>query len=367
MKIRTRDLSELSSAELEQLQATAEEQISAQQKEFDFDIREFPVELIYSKFTLGSSEDKSEMFVPDYQRELVWSDYQQSRFIESILLNLPIPYIFVADVANGDNAGRLEIVDGSQRIRTIVRFLDNELTLGDLKRLDSLNGFKFENLAYPRQLRLKRKTIRMIEMMGHSDEDARREMFDRLNTGGTRLEEMETRFGTQDGPFLQLVRDLAGYHLFRELCPVSAAREKRREYEELVLRFFAYDEKYLEFSHSVEEFLSDFLREKNNSGFNTEEYETKFVNMLQFVRTYFTNGFKKNPNNLSVPRIRFETISVGVAQALKVEPNLIPENVDVWLESKEFKIHTRSDASNSRPKVKARIEFVKDELLGVEE
>ncbi|MFC4640030.1 DUF262 domain-containing protein [Deinococcus hohokamensis] len=363
-KPRPKDLSALSDLEKEALQEAAEVQIVSQQKEFDFDIREFPVEVIYGKFTTGLDEDRAELFVPDYQRELVWTDYQQSRFIESVLLNLPIPYIFVADVASGENAGRLEIVDGSQRIRTIVRFLNDELTLEGLKRLDGLNGFTFSLLTGPRQMRLKRKTLRMIEMMGHSDEDARREMFDRLNTGGTRLEEMETRLGTQDGPFIDVIRKIAANPEFRRLCPISSAREKRREYEELVLRFFAYDDNYLNFSHSVENFLTDYLKEKNRESFSETDYIERFDKMLLFVGQYFPDGFKKNSTNMSVPRIRFEAISVGASQALKEHPDLTPPPVETWINSSDFKNHTRSDASNSRPKVKTRIEYVRDRLLG---
>jgi hypothetical protein len=61
--------------------------------------------------------------------------------------------------------------------------------------------------------------------------------------------------------------------------------------------------------------------------------------------------------------VRFETLSVGVHIALQKKPNLVPPDID-WLDSKEFKVHTRTHASNSRPKVKARIEFVRDKLLG---
>ncbi len=166
--------------------AAAEKQIIERQKETDFDIREYPIEVIVSKYLDKLEEtDKAELFIPDYQRELVWSEEQQGRFIESILLNLPIPYLYVADVHTGESEGRLEIVDGSQRIRTLVRFLSNEFKLDDLKMLPMLNGFHFKDFPVSRQLRFRRKTMRMIELM-EVDEEARRQLFDRLNTGGTK-------------------------------------------------------------------------------------------------------------------------------------------------------------------------------------
>ncbi|WP_449230874.1 DUF262 domain-containing protein [Azospirillum doebereinerae] len=355
----------------ETMRDEAERQIKDKQKIIDYDIREFPVDVIIHKFCEGLEDDKAELFIPDYQRELVWTELQQSRFIESILLNLPIPYLFVADTSEGSREGRLEIVDGVQRVRTLVEFVSGRLKLNGLDLLDSLNGFRFEDLSAARQLRFKRKTLRMIELTEQADEEARRLMFDRLNSGGTKLVSMEKRMGSQDGPFLEFVRQLAGDHLFMALCPVSTIRQNRREYEELVLRFFAYTDRYKSFDKRVDEFLTDYLKSQNEkwltySSDNTREEDlgSTFRNMLSFVASNIPHGFKKSAQNTSVPRIRFEAISVGVALALKESPALSPPPVERWLNSHEFLEHTRSDASNSRPKVINRIHFVRDNLLG---
>lgn len=341
----------------------AENQILEKQKETDFDIREYPIEVIVSKFTEKLEDsDKAELFVPDYQRDLVWSDEQQSRFIESILLNLPIPYLYVADVNEGEDEGRIEIVDGSQRIRTLVRFLNSEFTLENLKLLPDLNGFSFKDFITSRQLRFKRKTMRMIELI-EVDEEARRQLFDRLNTGGTRLKEMEQRFGSQDGEFTDFLREIASDQDYRRLCPISRVRAIRRDYEEMILRFFAYLDRYKSFNKRVDEFLDDFLKDMNQEALDKEKYISEFKNVLSFVDSYFPNGFKKSQNNNSVPRIRFESISVGVALALREDPDLTPNSMS-WLNSSEYKALIRSDASNSRPKVINRIHYVRDSLLG---
>ena len=366
-----RDLFGISDAQKEK----AETQIRETQKITDYDIREFPVEVIVSKFLVGLEEDAAELYVPDYQRELVWSEDQQSRFIESVLLNLPIPYIFVADSPDGVHEGRLEIVDGVQRIKTLVRFMQNELTLRGLEVLNELDGFTFEDLLPPRKLRFSRKTLRMIELTDQADEEVRRLLFDRLNSGGTKLESMEKRMGSHDGPFLSFVRTLAKDRLFRALCPVSDAREKRREYEELILRFFAYSDRYRSFNKRVDEFLTEYLEEMNraldvsiNEVNAVEQKKTdlaaRFRSVMNFVETYLPFGFRKNAQNSSVPRIRFEALAVGVALALQEDPGIIPADVQSWIASKEFMNHTRSDASNSRPKVINRIHFVRDNILG---
>lgn len=345
-----------------------DEQIQQLQKIVDYEIREYPVEIIVDKFTKGLEEDEAELFIPDYQREFVWKSRQQARFIESILLNLPIPYIFVADVGEGMREGRLEIVDGSQRVRTLVAFMQDELRLDGLKKLTAANGFTFSELSVPRQMRFKRKTLRMIELTESTDEEARREIFDRLNSGGTRIQPMEQRRGSLDGEFMSGIEQWAANELFIQLCPVSEARRKLQEPQELVLRYFAYCDKYEEFNKRVDEFLDEYLKNLNvAASINAaiiQEKKTQFEQMLVFVRTHFEQGFKKESNHKSVPRIRFEAIAVGVTLALREQPDLVPTPVNAWLGSKEFKAHTRSDASNSRPKVINRIHYVRDHLLG---
>ena len=105
----------------------AEAEIRDKQKPIDYDTKEYPVELLIQKYTDGLDDDTNELFIPDYQRELVWDNTMQSKFIESVLLGLPLPYIFVADIHGEKNESRLEIIDGVQRIRTLARFLNNEL------------------------------------------------------------------------------------------------------------------------------------------------------------------------------------------------------------------------------------------------
>lgn len=355
---------ELSAVSAEQA-AAAENQIAELQKITDYEIREWPIEVLVSKFIDGRDTDTSEIFIPDYQRELVWSAKQQSRFIESILIRLPVPFIFAADVGVGDRAGALEIIDGSQRVRTLDNFLSDRLRLQDLVRLTTANGMRFSDFAKPRQMRFKRSTIRVIELTEKADEQARREMFDRLNSGGSKLTSMEVRRGVMDGPFMKLIATCAGLPQFKELVPLNERNANRKEYEELVLRYFAYANNYTGFQKSVEQFLSDYLQERNGSVTDAEAsgMQEEFVRALNFVQQNFPNGFKR-VKYTTVPRIRFEAIAVGVTLALREQPALQPGPVDTWLDSPEFIKHTRSDASNSRPKLVNRIHYVRDNLLG---
>lgn len=168
--------------------------------------------------------------------------------------------------------------------------------------------------------------------------------------------------GTNDGEFVEFMRKLAHNPLFIELCPISNAKLIRREREEFILRFFAYFHNYMAFDHRVDEFLDDYLKDMNKRGFDKVQYEKVFMDMLQFIKKTFQYGFRKNASNMSVPRIRFECMAVGAALAIREKSPLSPRNVE-WIYSKEFGYLTRSDASNSRVKVRNRIHFVRDSLL----
>lgn len=332
---------------------TAEKQLREQQRTVDFDTKEFTVELLVHKYKEGDLE------IPGYQREFVWSDQKQSKFIESLLLGLPIPYLFGADQPE---TGKIEIVDGVQRLRTVARFLDGKLELGPLEKLNFLSGYKFSDLSIMQQRRLKNRTMRMVALSAKTDQTTRFDVFERINTGSLNLAPSELRKGAFSGKFYDFVHQCARDAGFAEMCPVTEAMKRRGEPEELVLRFFAYAERYTAFRHDVARFLNEYLIDKNES-FDREAKEKQFHDVLRFVKSYFPCGFVKSKKNRATPRVRFEAISIGVHLALQEKPRLRPQSMD-WLDSEEFKLQTTTHASNSAPRLAKRIEFVRDSLLG---
>lgn len=351
----------------------AEEQIIQNLRDVRYIVREYPTEVVVQKYLKGLKSDRNEIFVPDYQRELVWPEKNQSRFIESLLIGLPVPFLFVADVSadeDPERAGRLEIVDGVQRIRTLTRFMTGELVLSNLERLKLLNGFTYFDLHPSRQRRFGRATLRLIELTETVTEEVRREMFDRINSGSVGLEAVEIRRGMEPGPFLELTTKLAADVRLANLAPVSDAMRRRFEYEELVTRFFAFINKYQEYGIGgkvVKDFLLSYVQAENaqlrDNPSQRDEMEKEWDRMLNFVQAHMPDGFKKTGPGRKVPRVRFEAISVGVGLALREKPDLVPSDVS-WLTSKEFKQWTTSDASNNRANLIGRIEFVRDRLLG---
>ena len=131
----------------EEQKAAAEVEIVEQSKRIDFYITEYSVELLATKMR------SNEFRVPPYQREFTWEPRRQSRFIESLIMGLPIPFLFFWEMADGF----LEIVDGSQRLRTIKEFILGDLRLGKLESLPALSEFRFADLPESRQRKIRNR------------------------------------------------------------------------------------------------------------------------------------------------------------------------------------------------------------------
>lgn len=335
----------------------AEDQIIEKQKIIDYDIKEFTIELLNQKYTNGLDEDENDIFIPSYQRNFVWNDSRQSKFIESILLGIPVPYIFTADIDNG----RLEIVDGSQRLRTIVNFINDKLILTELDLLDKLNGFRFSNLSPGRQRKFKNSTIRMIALSDKSDEEVRFMIFERINTGSDLLKDMEKRKGIFGGKFISFIYDECSNHpLFLKHTHFTDKVKQRGEAQELIIRFFAFSDNYNGFKTGMNSFLNDYT-EKMNKNFDKTRMWNEFDRMLKFVDSYIPLGFKKNVSSQKTPRVRFEAISVGINLALRINPNLKPKSI-AFLDSKDFIQLTTGGNHNSSSNVRAKIEYVRDQI-----
>ena len=336
-----------------------EAQVKAQQQIVDYDIKEYPIEILVTKYSDKLESNENEIYVPSYQRAFVWDDDRQSKFIESILLGLPIPYIFTAE---NDYDGRLEIIDGSQRIRTLERFLKDKLRLRNLEILTYCNGLVFSDFSEARKRKIKNTSLRMIVLSSKSDEDARYMLFERINTGPAILNPMETRRGVSQGSFTDFLSKCAKNSSFLALTRFSETSIKRREPEELILRFFAFRENLDEYKGNLDEFLTKFLAKKNKEANFSRKYSALFSEMLEFVKENFQNGFLKAPPRNSTPRARFEAISVGVSLALSQGAKKI--NTDTsWASGEKFKSLTSGTSLNTASKLRGRIHYVRDQIL----
>ncbi|WP_225401427.1 DUF262 domain-containing protein [[Mycobacterium] zoologicum] len=205
---------------------------------------------------------------PDFQRMFRWTDGAQSRFIESLILELPVPPIFL--IEREDRV--YELIDGLQRISSYLHFrgvlkIDGELldplVLQDCDIVPELNGLIFRNLPRALDIKLKRSYIRAEILRKESDPRLRYYMFKRLNTGGEILSEQEVRNATirlLSSDFNNFVIELSGNSEFKHsINIISDAQRKRKFDQELVLRFFSYKNNFENYSHDVSDFMTDYM------------------------------------------------------------------------------------------------------------
>lgn len=336
----------------EEQKIAAEEQIRSLRKEIDYNTRDYSIDFLIQQFR------DDEFYIPDeYQRQYIWNNADKNRFVESILLGLPIPLMFFSDTEDG----RCEIIDGAQRTQAMEEFMAGDLVLSDLKKLTSLNGFSYNDIPAYFRKKFDKTNMRIIVLSDDTTLEIRQEIFNRINTTGRGANSSEIRRGSFRGPFMDFLMECTKDDVFKTVCPISETMKKRYEQLELVIRFFAFVDHYQEFTHRVDNFLDEYI-ENTQSSFNKDEMKAEFDRMLEFVKTYFPYGFAKSERAKSTPRVRFEAISVGVALALREKPDLIPTSMD-WLNSDDFKRHTTTHASNSPARVSGRILYVKEQLL----
>lgn len=207
---------------------------------------------------LASMYKGSELVIdPNYQRLFRWDESQKTRFIESLLLGIPIPPIFVFQ----RESGVWELIDGLQRVSTVLQLMgellkgDGELyeplVLGGTNLLPSLTGLKWIKasdddemyFSTTQQLEIKRARIRVEILRKESDEDAKFELFQRLNTGGTKLSEQEVRNSVLvmlNNDFYAWLNEFASNVNFAELIQITDNQKKQQAHIEIALRFIAY-------------------------------------------------------------------------------------------------------------------------------
>lgn len=337
-------------------------QISEKKQDIKYDTRDYVIRYLKQLF------EENSLFVPlDYQRNFIWNEKDKCFFIESVLMGLPIPFMFFSDTEDG----RIEIVDGAQRTHTLVEFLQGDLVLDNLEVLTETNGFTFNDLDPAVQRKFENTNIRVVFLEDGTTEKVRQEIFKRINTGGRKALPTETRRGSSEGPFMKFLGECTKNEKFNKLAPRSKETEKRYEGIELVSRFFVYFDNYENdfpnYTGNVATYIDKYIEKMNEEWLldnQSEQYKVVFESMLDFVEKYIGNrGFRKSEKAKSTPRARFEAISIGIALALKREPQLSIGDSE-WIDEEEFLSITRSDAANNKSKLKRRIDFVKNKVLG---
>lgn len=218
--------------------------------------------------------------LPEIQRGYVWDDGRASRLVESLLLNIPIPVVYFAE---NDDA-KWEIIDGHQRIKSVVRFVKNEYSLTSLMVLGDLKGQRFFQLPPREQRYLLTRSMRAVVLSPDSHPKIKFEVFERLNTGSLALNAQELRNSLYRGEFNRLLHELAENADLRLVLGTKEPR-KRMVDEELILRFFALRDGIARYQPSLKLFLNEYMkRMKDVPEAELEDLRRIFTSTIRLVR-----------------------------------------------------------------------------------
>lgn len=338
-------------------------------------------------------ESREIIIDPDYQRFFRWSMKKRSQLVESILLELPIPQLFVIE----NNDGIYELIDGLQRVSSVIQFVDSRqieingetlspLVLEGCDLIEELNGYTYEKLKLKYRLRIKRSTIRMTVIKRQSKSFLRYHMFQRLNTGGESLSPQELRncnarmAGERGIEFYTFLQDMSDETAFRNCIEtLSESEQSMRGAEELVLRFLALKNARELFKQNVRDWLDEysekvFLSEKPDK-YNPIDYKQEkqdFKRLFDLLSKTMGRGAFVRYNKTHDPvgglaPAYFEAVTMGVWEAIDHTEKLTIDNVKEAIistvMSNEFRAVT-GPAANTRLKLDERIRLVKSALLG---
>jgi hypothetical protein len=306
-------------------------------------------------------EEEEIRIAPEYQRQFRWSEETQSALIESFLLGLPVPSIFVA--TNPD--ATWEVVDGLQRICTVLHFMaidapesekltfrDKPLILSGLRTLKNFENLQYHSLPRPIRLTFEKRYIRVQVLSDKSDTDVRFELFRRLNAGAIALTGQEIRSCIYQGPFNDLVESLSLDASYRSLLKLKKGDADNGTPEEVVLKFFAYLDDQELFGERVTEFLNQYMQ-KHAKETDLEPYRTIFIDTVTFLsrvldgRPFLRRGTSVTPLN------QLEGVMVGIGRVFRSGRQPIAPAGD-WFNDVEL-VRFSTKGTNTRTQLNGRV------------
>jgi len=309
---------------------------------------------------------------PEYQRYFRWTKEQKSKLIESILIGLPLPSFFMAQSEDGE----WEVVDGMQRLSTILDFMgelkQENKPPGTYKRFDTLTDDLFylkefadkswKDFSRRIQLDFKRTKVQLTILMRTTNLDAKFELFQRLNSGGTAISGQELRNAILAGErpeMLTWLEALAENEDFQKVTGLTDGDKSTRTDMELVLRFIVFLSSYateLKNFNSLDVYLTHVLRQfMADRSFDLQAEENRFKETFKVIhRAYGENAlkFKTAPGSGKFSISFFEAVALGIAQNIDNLPDdqTIKQKIQTIGNEKEYK-----DASGSGKNANFRI------------
>lgn len=344
----------------EQINEIELEEIPSEQEDLDTDNAPYEIKTYGADFTLeilSKKFDEGEIIVPDFQRRYVWPHKKASRLIESFLLGLPVPQVFLYREEKKQN---LLVVDGQQRLRTVNYFFNEKLEDGSEFYLKSIKpeweGKKYSTLTEPDRRKLNNYILRatIFEQVDPKDNSSIFEIFERLNTGGMPLNEQEIRKCVIRGPINKFIEDLNQHNSWRKLLKKDSPDARMKDLE-MILRFLALWQNWKKYKKPMKDFITEFMRNKKDiNSREQEKYSRVFKDIVDKIYAEAgTDVFRiKAGINIAV----FDSIMVALASLDLNEISNLKEKVKELKKSPPYldavsKSTTDSDRTESRIKL----------------
>lgn len=254
-----------------------------QEPSLKYELMNYPADI-----TLGGYVDhwdRGELIVPEFQRLYVWDRVKASKLVESFLIGLPVPGVFLYKERS---SSKYLIIDGQQRIMSVIRYMKGTFdeVKFRLKNVDEkFDGRSFEELDEEDQFKLKGQTLRatIIQQIDPDDDTSIYQVFERLNTGGVNLNPMEVRQCVSYGPFVRALKDMNEIPSWRKIIGKPKIDKRLRDVE-LVLRCLALGEQSSEYEKPMKGFLNDYMEaHRGDENSNFEEMIENFRSSCDYV------------------------------------------------------------------------------------
>lgn len=313
---------------------------------------------------------------PDYQRRRVWDNKRKSRLIESFIINVPIPPIFLYEY----DFSKYEVMDGLQRLTAILEFFDDKFELEGLDIWSELNGRKFSELHEEIKKAIERRYLSGIILLKETAKDEEQEkvmkrfVFERLNTGGIELSDQEIRNAMYPSELNEKLNYMAESNTFRMLLgDLNDESYKRMEDCELVLRFFAYKSACKHSIAKTTKAILDLYAEKAKE-FKSEDVNTLeglFYSTVELVKLMFgETAFRSEQNSKKREKMIYDTVMLCCAELIEegLDMNSIDLNSELLIREKFNCIKENKSVFNGKytsiRNVKERVELLKKVLRG---
>lgn len=324
---------------------------------------------------------RGDISIPPFQRNYIWKQHEASRFIESLLLGLPVPGVFFAREAD---TNRLLVIDGQQRLKTLEFFYKGFFNpkQGDTKRhifklikvQPRFEGQTYASLSDKDRRKLNESLIHATVVKQESprdDDTSIYHIFDRLNSEGRRLTPQEIRTAIYHGDFIDLLKELNEYTSWRE---IFGKRSSRLKDHEMILRFLALYFNSGAYEKPMNEFLNKFCHEhckpkKDSQATHIDflgDCRRKFVEAIDTVRTCIGQTAFRPLSTINAAV--FDSVMVGLARRLDKGPLQSNEGVkqayNQLLGNDEYS-RLISQSTSDELNVKKRIELAERSFAGI--